>query len=40
METKIEELNNELFTIKTERGDDLIIMDTVIHRDTDEWRSY
>ena len=31
--TKIEELKNSLFAIKTERGDEVIIMDTVIHHD-------
>ena len=32
---KIEELKNNLFAVKTERGDELIIMDTVIHHDTE-----
>ena len=35
MEIQIEELKNELFAIKTERGDEVIIMDTVIHHDAE-----
>ena len=36
MEKQIEELKNELFSIKPERDDEVIIMDTVIHHDA-EW---
>ena len=38
MEKQIEELKNELFTTKTERGDEVIIVDTVIHHDA-KWRN-
>ena len=33
--TKIEEMKNSLFAAKTERGDEVIIMDTVIHHDAE-----
>ena len=35
MEIQIEELKNELFAIKAERGDEVIIIDTVIHHDAE-----
>ena len=40
MKKEIEDLKNELFNLKSERSDDLIIVDTVIHPEMDEWRSY
>ena len=35
LSAKIEEMKNSPFTAKTERGDQVIIMDTVIHHDAE-----
>ena len=32
---KVEELKNSLFAIKAERGDEVIIMETIIHHDAE-----
>ena len=35
LSAKIEEMKNSLFAAKTERGDEVIIMDTVINHDAE-----